>query len=104
MSAPVYLATKVTAFRGRGRDDYYGSKDFEDIIALIDGRAKLAAECESQSADLRLFLRDWAAGFLALGRHRDYIAGHVSRGGGDDRWQLVISRLRALAALRLDGA
>jgi UDP-glucose 4-epimerase len=39
VAPPAYLlATKLEAFRSRGKDDLYGSRDFEDIIALIDGR------------------------------------------------------------------
>ncbi|NOY24283.1 MAG: hypothetical protein GXP62_00260 [Oligoflexia bacterium] len=102
VNAPVYLATKITAFRSRGGDDYYGSKDFEDIIALVGGRVNLASECRSERADLRRFLREWAAEVLALPAHRDYFAGHVSRGGGDGRWKVVVERIRAIAELPSD--
>ncbi len=102
VSAPVYLATKIAAFRGRGGDDYYSSKDFEDIVALVDGRAELSAECRSQRADLRRYLSHWAQSLLTLERVRDYVAGHVTRGSGDERWKLVIRRLQGLAALDPD--
>jgi len=34
---PVYfLATKLEAFRGRDRNDYRGSHDLEDVVAIVD--------------------------------------------------------------------
>ncbi|MGV1050235.1 MAG: nucleotidyl transferase AbiEii/AbiGii toxin family protein [Solirubrobacterales bacterium] len=40
---PVYLlATKLEAFCSRGEGDLYGSRDFEDVVSLIDGREELA--------------------------------------------------------------
>jgi len=43
--SPAYLlATKLEAFKGRGGRDFLGSRDFGDIIALVDGREELVAE------------------------------------------------------------
>ena len=33
-----FIATKLEAFEGRGNNDYFGSRDLEDIIAVINGR------------------------------------------------------------------
>lgn len=50
------FGTKLEAFRGRGRDadgepDYLGSRDFGDIVFLVDGRVELVDEVlESPSA------------------------------------------------------
>jgi predicted nucleotidyltransferase len=38
VTAPYFLATKLDAFRGRGKGDYFGSNDLEDIVAVVDGR------------------------------------------------------------------
>jgi hypothetical protein len=51
---PVYLlATKLEAFRTRGKGDFLASRDFGDIIALIDGRPELAAEFAAADEDVR---------------------------------------------------
>jgi hypothetical protein len=43
--SPAYLlATKIEAFKGRGNRDFLGSRDFGDIIALVDGREELLDE------------------------------------------------------------
>jgi len=41
VTAPLFLATKLEAFKGRGNSDYFASHDLEDIIAVIDGRPSL---------------------------------------------------------------
>ena len=42
---PVYFcASKVEAFRDRGKGDYQSSHDLEDVISVIDGREELVGE------------------------------------------------------------
>jgi predicted nucleotidyltransferase len=38
VTAPHFLATKIAAFKGRGRGDVWASHDLEDLIFVIDGR------------------------------------------------------------------
>ena len=63
---PYLLATKLEAFKTRGKGDLYGSRDFGDVVALIDGREELTAEM----ADAPAALREYVAGQLnELSRH-----------------------------------
>lgn len=55
--SPTYLlATKLEAFRARGKGDLYGSRDFEDVVALVDSREELAGEVAAAAAELRKFV------------------------------------------------
>ncbi|MGD9570735.1 MAG: nucleotidyl transferase AbiEii/AbiGii toxin family protein [Thermoleophilia bacterium] len=57
-AAPPWLvATKLAAYRGRGRDDPMASHDFEDIVRLVDGRPELAQEIADAPEDLRAAVR-----------------------------------------------
>lgn len=47
------LATKVAAWQGRGRDDPFVSKDFEDIVALADGCRELRASVQQLPAEVK---------------------------------------------------
>src|SRR5205807_2395890 len=38
VTAPFFLGTKLEAFKGCGKNDYFASHDLEDLIAVIDGR------------------------------------------------------------------
>lgn len=44
LTPPVFVATKLEAFRGRGNDDLYASRDAEDLLLLVDGREELLTE------------------------------------------------------------
>lgn len=41
LKAPFFLATKIEAFKGRGKGDYMASHDMEDIVTLLDGRPEI---------------------------------------------------------------
>lgn len=63
VTAPVFLATKLEAFHGRGKADYLFSHDLEDMMAVVDGRASLLEECRLSPPELR---NDLAAQFRDL--------------------------------------
>ncbi len=53
ISAPLFIATKLEAFAGRGNDDYLFSHDLGDLLAVVDGRETLIEECTQTKAELR---------------------------------------------------
>ena len=55
---PLFIATKLEAYRGRGNDDPLGSKDVEDILTLFDGRAELVAEILKADPDVRNYIAE----------------------------------------------
>lgn len=61
------IVLKLEAFASRGDGDAPQSRDFEDIILLIDGREELAAEVAALPADARASVAD---GLDALTKHR----------------------------------
>ncbi len=77
--APLFLATKLTAWQDRGKGDYY-AQDLEDIIAVIDGRATLLDEIHRSSQEVQAFLAEFFAKLLANQAFLDAIPGHL--GGG----------------------
>lgn len=55
---PYLLATKLDAFTDRGREDPIASRDFEDIITLMDSRAEILEEIRAAPDDVRAYLAD----------------------------------------------
>ena len=89
---PVYmLAMKLEAFKGRGKGDFLGSRDFEDIITLIDGRPELLEEISNAKAGVRAYVADEMRRLLSKPRLMDGLAG-VTRGdaASQERVGLVI--------------
>jgi hypothetical protein len=89
---PVYfLATKFEAFKGRGKNDLLGSRDIEDILNLIDGRAELGQELLQAADDVKTYL---IAEFKALLNSPDISYAVQSTAGGDlGREELIFQRM-----------
>lgn len=78
IAAPVFLATKLEAFKGRGGRDYQASHDLEDLVAVIDGRPTLLDEVAASPQPLRAYLAAELAELLSEPAFRsDALPGHV---------------------------
>lgn len=93
---PVYfVATKLEAYLGRGRNDPLGSKDLEDLLNLFDGRSELLTEIEQAGASLRQFI---AAEVKKLLGSSDFsYAVQACALGDGDRVELIFERLERVA-------
>lgn len=89
---PVYLlAMKLEAFKGRGKGDFLGSRDFGDIVTLIDGRPELLEEVASADDDVRAYIADEMRRLLAEPRLMDGLAGAMqSDAASQERIDVVI--------------
>ena len=56
VTAPYFCATKLEAFRGRGKGDYLASHDLEDLLTVVDGRPELLDELQSASKNVRSYI------------------------------------------------
>lgn len=63
-TAPVFVATKLEAFRGRGDEDLLRSHDLEDVISVVAGRPELTDELEQEPPELLNWLRESARELL----------------------------------------
>jgi hypothetical protein len=100
ISAPVFLATKLEAFRGRGHEDYLGSHDLEDALAVIDGRGCLLDEVRRCAGELRKFLAKEIAALLRDQRFLDALPGHLPPDfSSQARLVILMERLQTIAAL-----
>lgn len=92
VAPPAYLiATKLEAFASRGGGDLYGSKDFEDVITLIDGREELWQELEEAESDLRAYVSQKLAGLSRLDAFDSAAEGALGAGPETlDRFEVVL--------------
>lgn len=101
ISGPYFLATKIVAFRNRGKSDYVASRDIEDIVTVIDGRPEIVEEVRRSDTELREFS---GAEFRDLLDHRDFLEalpGHLLPDAASQlRLPLVLHRMRQIASER----
>lgn len=95
ITAPFFLATKMEAFRGRGRMDFQASHDLEDFVAVIEGRDTLLQEIAASPEGLRNYLAEAAKTLLAESRFLDVLPGFVLDA---ERVPLIQGRLELMAA------
>jgi len=96
----LFLATKLEAFKDRGKGDYYMSHDLEDIITLVDGRAGIVGEIAAVSSGIRYFIASEFAQILNHPDFRDALPGHMPEiFGARLRIPILVKRFEAISAL-----
>lgn len=91
VSAPVFVATKLAAFKNRGDGDYRASHDLEDVIAVIDGRPEFRQEMVLAPPEVRAFVRSEFERLLSAPDFVDALPGHMVDSG---RVSIVVERIR----------
>ena len=100
IQAPVFIATKLEAFHGRGQGDHLFSHDLGDIVSVVDGRDTLLDECRQMPAAFRAYLAEQLTALLAQRSFRDALPGHLPPDAmGQSRLFDLDARLRELASL-----
>jgi len=97
VTAPYFVATKLEAFHGRGKNDFRMSRDLEDTISIVDGRSELVEEIRASPGDLQNYL---SAEFRALLSNRDFmeaLPGHLLPDPASQRrLHIVVGRMRRI--------
>lgn len=93
-SSVYLLATKMSAFLGRGKGDFFGSHDIEDIVNLFDGRSGLIDEIAREKSEAGDWVRATLRMWLSKSDFAQAVEGHISdfqNSGG--RRAIVIDRM-----------
>ena len=97
VTAPYFLGTKLEAFQIRGHNDFMGSHDFEDIIAVIDGRAELIEEVKKTTPILRTYLSETFSDMSLKDDFKTALPGHLNYGSvTQDRVRIILQRIKQI--------
>ncbi|MBK7982361.1 MAG: hypothetical protein V9G64_09055 [Candidatus Competibacter sp.] len=100
IAAPVFLATKLEAFDGRGNADFLFSHDLGDLLAVIDGRDSLTEECRNIPPELKAYLAERFQTLLATASFVEALAGYLpGDAASQERLPELEVKLQLLAAL-----
>jgi predicted nucleotidyltransferase len=101
VTAPVFIGTKLEAFKGRGNNDLLLSHDLEDIITVVDGRTELAEEIKNAPAELRQYLAAEFRALLATPAFLEALPGHLpGDSASQQRLPSLIATLKFLSQLK----
>ncbi len=104
VTAPYFLATKLEALAGRGGGDYLASRDLEDIVTLIDGRAEIIDEVAQANPELRQFLGRRLATLLATPLFVEALPAHLPPDTASQaRLVVILKRLRQMVEAGVSG-
>lgn len=99
IAAPVFIATKLEAFHGRGNSDYLASHDLEDLITVIDGRPELLGEVQQSDMVLRSYISDEMNALLSKEGFVVALPGQLPGDAASQaRLPVLLDRLRVLAS------
>ncbi len=96
-SLPYFLASKIEAFLGRGKNDFYGSQDMEDIVTVIDRAEDLRDKVLGAPKAVKNYIREKFGSFLSNELFVQSVTGHLGPGVGPGRVERALELLRDLA-------
>lgn len=100
VSPAYFLATKLEAFKGRGKNDFMASHDMEDFIALLDGRLGIVADVQKADNEVRGYLAQSMSDLLASNDFLDALPGHLpGDAASQQRGAIIEERMRAIAKM-----
>lgn len=100
VTAPLFIATKIEAFKDRGQRDFLGSRDLEDFVAVVDGRETLPIEVQAERTELRAYIRAEVRRLLVNDTFIDALPGYLlPDAASQSRIGTVLSRLRTLSTV-----
>jgi hypothetical protein len=98
-----FLATKLEAFKDRSHDDFMGSSDIEDVIAVLDGRPEIFDEIRDSPSQVKNFLVRTFAALLEEEAFLESLPGYVKvRSESPERISILLERVRAMASMEIE--
>jgi predicted nucleotidyltransferase len=100
VTAPFFVATKLEAFKGRGKGDWFGSRDLADLVSVVDGRATLVAEVRAEAPAFRAYVRGEISRLLRTAKFIDALPGYLLPDAvSQSRIVMILQRLEQLATM-----
>ncbi|HSH66311.1 MAG TPA: hypothetical protein VLB84_11055 [Bacteroidia bacterium] len=95
-TSPYFIASKLEAFKTRGKEDLYGSHDFEDIVFVLDHRDTIEEELINADEKVKAFLKEEFKKLLENKSFEEALLGHVEQNEQIDRKERIMNILKKL--------
>ncbi len=89
-----FVAAKWEAFKGRGRNRYRTSKDFEDLVYVLENVDDFEEQMKAGPAQVRAWLKEELAGLIGTDAFEEGLYAHLTGGYGGIDPAYVRLRLR----------
>jgi len=98
-SLPYFMASKWEAFKGRGANDYRTSKDFEDIIYILENTDDFEEQMIAAPTHLREYFQEVFQEIIHNDNFEEGIYAHLSGGYSGIDANYIIIRLQSAFGL-----
>jgi len=95
LAPELFVATKLEAYLGRGKNDLLGSRDMEDILLVVDGREELVDEIRAADEDVRSYIAEQFRTLLKDDDFDHFLTGNIK--GPEGRVDIVLERFVAIS-------
>jgi len=75
---PYFLAAKTAAFLGRGKNNFYESRDLEDIVTVLAGCSSIRQDIYEAAPEIRKYLKNHYSKLLGNESFIQSITGHLT--------------------------
>lgn len=99
LSSVYFLATKLEAFKDRGKSDYYGSHDYEDIIYFLDNRIDVVNEVFSAEGDVKTYIQDELKKIRKHPYFEEILSVHLHPSTREERLKLLLEKIDKIIGL-----
>ncbi|WP_417361108.1 nucleotidyl transferase AbiEii/AbiGii toxin family protein [Galbibacter sp.] len=93
LPSPYFLATKLEAFKDRGKNDFYGSHDFEDIIYLLDNRTTIVEEILASEENVQLYIKEELKTIKNHPQADEILAMHIHPLIREERFKMLMEKI-----------
>jgi predicted nucleotidyltransferase len=96
LPSPYFLATKLEAFKDRGKKDFYGSHDFEDIIYLLDNRTTIVEEILTSAEDVKQYIIEELTAIKNHSQADEILAMHIHPLIREERFKMLKEKIEMI--------
>ncbi|HTF05032.1 MAG TPA: nucleotidyl transferase AbiEii/AbiGii toxin family protein [Bacteroidia bacterium] len=93
-TAPYFIATKLEAFKHRGRGDGRTSQDFEDIVFVLENRQAIWDELRLTTGELKNYLHQSFKELLLIKHFPEWLHAHVFQFGSPPADYFILQGLQ----------
>lgn len=93
---PYFLASKFTAYKGRGGNEPRTSHDFEDVVYILDNCTDIVQQLINMPADVKPFLKEQLQAMLTDEVKQEAITGNLFYENREARFQKIMQNLKKI--------
>lgn len=90
---PYFIASKLEAFKGRGKNDGRTSHDLEDIVFVLDNRKMIWQEMNESMHGLKDYLKQECEQLLANPHIEEWLSAHLEYETAAVRTRIILSEM-----------